>query len=1609
MSNAPSRSLPPPNLPPEVVARTRVRALEAELQALDDDSAQAILRYEIGALSQHRLGDIEAAKDHYRKAYDLQPAFAPTLCALQRIYEAEHDHAQLDRILEARARVAEDARLRASILCEHAELLDTHLGQTQRGIELWRDALVADPSCQTASLMLDRRLSAVATTAERREVLSLRADQTTDPLFKSLLLRELSELCLAQDDVDASIAALQSAARLPQGQQGALLALERVARRLGRNEVLADALETHARLIGSIVRGEEPPADEDNALLGRSATAESHVMQAAILWREAGRTRAALEDGAAAATLDYEQAIHHSNALVLQLEYMARCAAAGELEVAAAQARSLLEAGVEGEHAALLHTRVAEFAAQQGDTQGQLRGLAEAFRCAPNSPVTTAALEDALSAAGMTTRLREHLLQRAKGCEGDERAACFLRAGVLTHEIGETDDAVGIFKQAADAASEPQVALREMFAAALSAGDEDAVQEAASRLCAEPIDDREKVSLYRERYVMLRKSGLPADDGEGEAGAEPTSSDDAARGAALCKLLREVLDAGICDDWAPDAARIHAPPVGDWALLARAHDRLATLADDDAGVTAHRCAAARAYVRGGAPDAAAESLRSALELVPDNDYAVTLIEELLLARGESAEAVQVLREAAVAQQDAARSELSLLHAGFAAERAGDFEAAVRNYEDATDRMPNLVSPLWALRRLADRTGDRELRMRALEGLSLCEGSLESAGIHSLELGEHFEAAGKPALAIQPLRAAMERAEVEVAAAVVLAQLPPSAVDADERGAALERLVQHSTGALRAALLQSQAVERLWRGEAEAARGLLAQIEEVGETRDDPWLPLAKIRVASDPVQRAAAFEQLSGCSTAADARGELLLHAMRTRMYAAPDAAHETLADLASAVEAADPGSLASAMALDEAPTPAGDARFRVGSLRARLTHSGPEQAPTLRAAHARALLLLGLHDQAMAESRRLLLRDESDLALWEVVRAAGYASQDFQAVLEANERLALACGAQLQAQLLDESARLLLDVMGDPAGAERQLRAALGADPTHQGAFDRLHDLLIDREAPDELLALLRARLETVQTTEDRVDLLYEASRLMRALDERLGALTALDELLALDGSHIGALGLKTEIHVSMKDYAEAVSALETLADSDLPDGQRRLARNGAADFLAGKLDDPGGAYRQLATLARDELAELATFERMGELASKAALHREAAEAYADAARLCSGTRRAAFERRAGAVWARDVEDRQAAAAAYDRALLALPTDLEACRALRDVLQDDDVKERQLRGFRREVVKALAAAPADPELLRAMRQLGVWQDDEVARYLADEALGALGLESDEGSPHRDGPPWKLRPWTPEELRGVRKNRDDGPAAQLAVLTCEAIAALRKHTPGDTGPGTAKKRGRGKDAGLRAALGAQLEVFGLSIGTLYVGGDDPRQLRVLPTSGAEMSWVVGASVTAPFTAAQRFEIGRQTMAFHCGVWPLFSEPRTRWRDLLCAAALAAEAPIADAGERAEVRQLAHELTRRMPRSVRNGLRPLGAAINRLDELATYLEAAELSHLRAGLLLAGELRPMLDHLLGGTVDLQRVHHSERTLDMLRFWTSPALVEAVGHADEGEASR
>ena len=834
--------------------------------------------------------------------------------------------------------------------------------------------------------------------------------------------------------------------------------------------------------------------------------------------------------------------------------------------------------------------------------------------------------------------------------------------------------------------------------------------------------------------------------------------------------------------------------------------------------------------------------------------------------------------------------------------------------------------------------------------------------------------------------------------MALAALPGSGVEAISRFEAFERLASTVRDSEVAALDRAAGIEAAASGDAERTNALVTRVLE--REPNDPWALWTRIgqQTAKPSLapERAASWLALARSTDDIEASAELALVGLRATLVAqGPDAADDAFL-IGQEINASAPESAMAGVGLDETLGLSDDADSRVEALTARLGQVRPNESNPLEAELGWTLLAAGRTAQAIETLERIVTRNPSDLASWEALRVAARAESRWELVAQACDRLALELDSgSLWAELLEESAAVRMDHLGDDAGARDRLTKVLASDPSRPIAYGRLHDLLAEAGDTEAQQALVEKRLEAAQQAGDVVPLLYEKARLARADGRLEEAIETLDGLLELDTEHVGAIALKAEVLVATERWTEAVETLKRLAAADVPSAQKRLAHLGAATFLNKHLDDPEGAIRQLEMIETIGLSDAALHKRIADIATRAGKHQRAVEAWAAAASMSDGEARAKFERLRAETLLNRLSDTGGAIQAYAEALRASPADVDAADALYDLQPGKTEREslsRRFEGALRGTLDELR-----PEDLRKLRRAAIYRANEDFELLSLGGLTGLSVASDDERKRfeellkkQDGDP--AGTLDEDALSRMRAAGAGGPLAEVARLSTEAILGADGRELSALGVGRSDLVSAKSSSSLRDSLNTIAAAFGVASGDLYVGGAAGR-IALIVGKRERPTWVVGPEVAARgLASAERLRAGQLAMGFREGTLPFVDRTPRDTVTVLSALARAVDVPLGTHGVSDDlVRAIGKKLSRRAKRSLSE---LLGGARLQADDLLRWATAALTTTVRAGLLVAADVPAAVATLeqLGLRLNGGSAPTDDAVLDVLRFWLS-----------------
>jgi len=1303
-------------------------AVAAELGAQQDATLQAALMFELGALHE-RVGHAAEALAHYVSAETCDARFRPPLFARARLLRGNRDHRALLQVLAKLARAsAGSPGDQASFLLEIGCLFEDQLGDYAASQRAFERALRTDPTNLAAAAMVERAWLSKNRRRDSHAVLAARAGHTLDAKLRSALAVEAARGLAAEGDVDKAIVTLLRALGMRGAQLPTLLCLVDLSLAHGRTLVAARAYQDLGWLLASYAA--DPSSVHEDEIGARYPAplraASFYYYRAALLFTETEG-----EHGSDALRA-LERAAHCSPNDVLFGLSLASFYRALDDDSSALTSLESLVTHVDPHVRAVAAFDLAELAERCEDPVRALQYLRLSHAALPDAASVQAIFEDRLLDAQHFGELSQLLSERAQASTRESQRVLLARATLAAERAGDLHRAIELGCEFADMSegSDRTFALRTLHDLAAHAGDSALLDAVTERLLDGPIPQTERSAVLHARF---------------EAAWAAQSS------AALHACLQQARSDRACDAWTPHASWLTGAVYADHGLLAMAHAELAQLAeqhDQPQLAAAHTAARGRVLLRAGELGEALSTLRRALTLAPGHAYTRGLVERCLQLYDAGADALSLLHESELEENDAHVHQAALLHEGHTAEAAGQLERARHAYDAAVEQDPSAFEAQWARLRFAEHDNDAVRRLLSLRALAEREENAKRPGSAHLELGEALSAGGEFEAGALRLAGALDNDAIAFEAAASAVLLPRGSRADALRPRALSVLSQRGSGELRSQpgsdklrrTLEHECSAELLHVRPADARPLLgkaAQHEDGPEallrfllqedSHDNQEVSIAGLRALTNP-------------DAEREQEAELALHAARVRALRLNQRQDTDLVASALALHERAPDTLASALAMCEALSAADDADTRTQALHAWLEHLPEAESTDVLAALARALIDAGSARSALSVHDELLRRLPDDPSVWESYRVAARAAGDYAQVVVACDMLAKHTKQRtVRADLHYEAAAVLDERLNDRAQAECRLREILAEVPEHRPAFERLHDVLVEREDLDGLLTLLSTRIQRTDSDGERLDLLYEQARIQRARDDRAAALASCEALLTQDPAHAGALGLQAEIHATEERFGLAVESLTRLATAEVTPAQRRLALESSADFLEHKLNDPAGAYSQLAKLVSLDLGDFGVHVRMARLAERLA---DEPASYTDgsvlphahvidgvevatdrrewtgqaaetleraAARSRGGAQRALYERRA-ASYHLSLGQTDLARAALRRALHAHPEDEPAFSQLYALLDAaDEALQRSalVDEFVTSLRARLMADPNDPDALRKLLRTG--------------------------------------------------------------------------------------------------------------------------------------------------------------------------------------------------------------------------------------------------------------------------------------------------------------
>lgn len=1550
--------------------------LRAEEPLEQDASQRAILLHECGVLEEQKGNEAEAL-EAYLAAFDSDPEFGEPVEAVVRLLWKRRDRdAELLRLLESMVDLSQTPAESARALWELALYQLVVAEDADQARACFDQAVEQQPSHAAAWLELELLAAKQGDVTLRMQALEARAGLTNDPTWQGLLLTEVARLCAEAGDVARASNLLDTAVAL-EGRARFLsrVVLEDVGRRAEDPELQAHAVEGQAELITLALE------DAEAAAASGVPAMLSTPVHAAEAWIRAGELRRRCGDAAAAVTaLNAAAERLGDDELVARLR-IAAADAAGDAHAAVTIAHEQLAKGLGGVAGSSLWVRVGRAAEVADDLEGALQAYGKALELDPQN-LTALTLFTDLLALGDDPSMLARALEKTADATGDPAAQA---RGLITvayvWSVRAMDIASGkaALARSVELGTSPERAHRLARSFAALAGDDAWYEEATAALHELVADPLEKSSLLFElgRIRMLRG------DQEGAVSAFETlagaTAGDGLEGAA----------------WLGRALATYAVGLGGGSADGKRDPglfkRLSEVEPDVQLARGLLVVAAMHAARDGRRDEATAILTAEHEREPTDLVVALFLAELRRKGGDAVGAAAVLSAAAEASGEPALGGALQLEAGLTLWTAGERKEAIAAFENALVYAPSATNTMlsWALR--AASPDDPEARLRAIE---LAEQSDDDRLSGALErLGLAVKSGGGDADLVGAIAALDElNPGGDVALAAALARVLVSGNDEEALSEALTQIEQLGGQATVVARAERYRVARFVERDAaatlEAASGWCEAEPSLAPALE--WLASAQAGDDRDAeiAARAAVVEQLEGGPQIAAATGLALL-----RLIHHPAEPQE----LVKSEDAS-----ARLMNLELGPPGAEPVR-RAAVLRGIGASLGEEAARQAARLAAWSDLASGSVGSAQKAFKALVEVDGEDMASWEGLRVASKQLEDHTTAGVATARLANLCKDDGKAaELWEEAGLILLEHTDAHDDAEIAFRRSLERDHTRAVAFDKLFRRVRARKDNDQLLKLIKLRLQVTEDELEITKMYWERARVYRDQGDNERALDALNDVTMLEPDHVGALALSGEVAIKQGKFEEAAPRLARLATLDAaPKKQRLLSGIAAVDLYEKKLGDPAKALEVLLRLYRDGLSTGKVRERLARAAARLGKWNEAVELLERLMKERDSSKgRKEAARLAMAIYRDKLQEPGRAAKAVAKLLEEDPANKEAIQLLLRADVSKELTQKAVPHAKQLLLASIAKNPFDRAKVELVAEIAEYEGDPNLRRAA---LGcALALGNDDASITGAIAALDARAIKEPQIKlddaailAIADPEDVGPIPELFVMAANVIAEAM-------GPNTKSEdvgRRQRVDSGnpVRVEVSRWMGALGFDDFDVYVGGREPDAVKGLADDKPGL--VVGAQVGTPDDEAGRSAVAREVFALRRGTTAVMYCDDTTIASIVIAICKETGANVSDPPY-AIYKEIERVIHKAMSRRVRKAVTDICQRVVSSGQDATaWAAAARRSIDRMAAIASGGATSVIDSTVGppGSPERQAMANDQRAKSLLAFVMSSEYLE------------
>ncbi|MCU0690747.1 MAG: tetratricopeptide repeat protein [Polyangiaceae bacterium] len=385
---------------------------------MDSDRRRDLFR-EAKTLAETIVHDEKMAEDVLRQLIDLDPGYLWALEELTTLREKADDFKEAVDLLVRRAEITASGPETARLRHQAAQVLRERLNEPARALEVYQEVFEADPMDAKAAQALRELYAAEGHDRDLADLLERLIDVSSDTAERNKLRLELAELWASKfNQIDDSVLVLHRVLEEEPGMPDAVVALSQLYEKSGRDQELADLLNTQIDLA-------KQKADSDAELTLTVRLGE-------IYESRLGDTGKAIET--------YQLVLDRDASHRGALESLGRLyEAKGEPQKAGETLEKLLGL-LQDDEAVALALRLAEIFGKTGDSAGARRALERGFEVRRDATEIREQLRKLYEKTGAWAEVAALLAEDAEAASDDATKVKLLQQAADIH-MAKRDDA----------------------------------------------------------------------------------------------------------------------------------------------------------------------------------------------------------------------------------------------------------------------------------------------------------------------------------------------------------------------------------------------------------------------------------------------------------------------------------------------------------------------------------------------------------------------------------------------------------------------------------------------------------------------------------------------------------------------------------------------------------------------------------------------------------------------------------------------------------------------------------------------------------------------------------------------------------------------------------------------------------------------------------------------------------------------------------------------------------------------------------------------------------------------------------------------------------------